>query len=391
MNADMTSYYQTIMEKIVLHKDFGIRNPVDIGVECGYSEEAVLKMLKKLSEKVEAKEKNNNLETEQNKYYFLFSRKENFYIVSVDIRDWSTQVVKKLSNYQHIGTLFDIKKNIFAKVDFDNRKTIEWENLETNQSVKFFTNSDIKKILLVENGIIALTSDQIILFKYDGSKIEKNISTYADVLLEEDEKIYSISEGLGDFYVFSPTLEVLKQKQYNFPYEYRNIITDYENGKLSWYLCKEEVHIFSSYSYYWKKYTESTINEISYNSNMSLSGKYSYAIRNCICGIRTKNYKLLQKKIYTADEKYEVCYFDRKLGEKSGAGQVVGIFDKDIFIGIGIHPNKYYGDSYANLLSESDLEIGGIDEHFGDAIIKIDLNNEREPVILPVDFSGIEE
>ena len=386
MKSDI-SFYNEMMKTICTHKDSGKRNPVDIGVECGYSEEEVLEMIKFLSG---AKEKSNDFEEEKKKYFFIFSRKGTFYIVSVDIRDWSTQVVKKLSDYNHIGTLFDIKKNIFARVDFHKQKIIKWENLETKEVGKFFTNSDIEKILIVKSGIIATTSDQIILFKYDGGKIEKNISTYADILLEEDEKIYSISESLGYFYVFSPTLEVLKQKQYNFPYEYRNIITDYENGKLSWYLCKQEVHIFSSYSYYWKKYTEDAINDISYNSSVSLSGKYSYEIRNSIRGIRTKNFKLLQKKIYTVDEKYEVCCFDRKLGGKSGAGQVVGVFDEDIFIGIAIHPNRQYGDRIAKTLSKSDLGNAGVDEHFGDAIIKIDLKNEREPVILPVDFSEIE-
>ena len=40
-----------IMRKIICHKDFGKRNPVDIGIECGYSEGDVMEMLRKLEEK----------------------------------------------------------------------------------------------------------------------------------------------------------------------------------------------------------------------------------------------------------------------------------------------------------------------------------------------------
>lgn len=40
-----------MMRKICSHKDFGKRNPVDIGIECGYSEGDVLEMLRKLEEK----------------------------------------------------------------------------------------------------------------------------------------------------------------------------------------------------------------------------------------------------------------------------------------------------------------------------------------------------
>ena len=48
-----SSEYKEIemMRKICTHKDFGKRNPVDIGIECGYSEDEVLQMLHKLEKK----------------------------------------------------------------------------------------------------------------------------------------------------------------------------------------------------------------------------------------------------------------------------------------------------------------------------------------------------
>ena len=45
------SEYKERMRKICTHKDFGKRNPVDIGIECGYSEDEVLQMLHKLEKK----------------------------------------------------------------------------------------------------------------------------------------------------------------------------------------------------------------------------------------------------------------------------------------------------------------------------------------------------
>ena len=48
-----SSEYKEIemMRKICCHKDFGRRNPVDIGIECGYLEVEVLQMLHKLEKK----------------------------------------------------------------------------------------------------------------------------------------------------------------------------------------------------------------------------------------------------------------------------------------------------------------------------------------------------
>ena len=40
--------YQAMLKTISAHKDFGKRNPVDIGIECGYTEEDVLGMIEML-------------------------------------------------------------------------------------------------------------------------------------------------------------------------------------------------------------------------------------------------------------------------------------------------------------------------------------------------------
>lgn len=39
------NFYQNMMEEIRRHQDFGKRNPVDIGIDCGYSEDDVMEMI----------------------------------------------------------------------------------------------------------------------------------------------------------------------------------------------------------------------------------------------------------------------------------------------------------------------------------------------------------
>lgn len=38
-------FYESILQEIRSHQDFGKRNPVDIGIECGYSEDDVMGMI----------------------------------------------------------------------------------------------------------------------------------------------------------------------------------------------------------------------------------------------------------------------------------------------------------------------------------------------------------
>ncbi len=51
----MKAYYRQILEDIANHEDFGKRNPVDIGNECGYPEEDVLEMIKIVQSEEEKK------------------------------------------------------------------------------------------------------------------------------------------------------------------------------------------------------------------------------------------------------------------------------------------------------------------------------------------------
>lgn len=66
-------YYMNIMKEISEYKDFGKRNPVDIGIDCGYTEEDVLgmiEMLRKMQDEEDGKRVTEKEDGEKGIYYF---------------------------------------------------------------------------------------------------------------------------------------------------------------------------------------------------------------------------------------------------------------------------------------------------------------------------------
>ena len=123
--TDKKEYYEKMMEEIGTHPDFGKRNPVDIGIECGYSEDDVMGMIHFLqglkgkqemkTEKGEGREKHYFLLRNHNAAYTGFFRrkrekKRDCYIVSVDINTWSAERIKGVEK----PVLFQIKGNIYG-------------------------------------------------------------------------------------------------------------------------------------------------------------------------------------------------------------------------------------------------------------------------------------
>ena len=66
---------EQMMRAITEHKDFGKRNPVDIGIECGYTEKEILDMIQKISGEQDIEKNKNDEKTERTKYYFLIEGK----------------------------------------------------------------------------------------------------------------------------------------------------------------------------------------------------------------------------------------------------------------------------------------------------------------------------
>ena len=370
--------YDQMGKEISEHKDFGKRNPVDIGMECGYPEEDVLEMLKMLSEKVDKKE----MKREQDKYYFMLQRGDKGFIVSVDINTWSAKVVKNIpgtniisANQWHIGK-WQIKNHIFVWTLERNKNFVQtesdgflyWENLETGDQVKISIDFKIQSLLITDNEIIVIPQyydrgDEIIGYGFDGSIRKKQIDYWGgDWLLEGKDKFYGISSQ-----------------------SICCIAKNFENQKELWDI---ESHVTANmsmvaagfdeddfYCYQWKKvstgllsfgnrYDRFTEGKGVETSISGFSSCYDISLQTMypLEGITTKNYQLFQRKICRRNDFSTICTFNRHLDiNNNNGGSVVGIYNKDIII--GVCEDKYRED----------------------ILMKIDLSKEKRPVALPIE------
>ncbi len=371
-------YYMNIMNAISEHKDFGKRNPVDIGIDCGYTEEDVLgmiEMLRKMQGEEDGKKATGEEKNNGNKYYFLLHQgyDEKAYIVSVDIDTWKVEIVKTVNKFNNI-TLFgdyiniwQIRKNIFvyviSHIDKEDGlivgKEVHWENLETGEQRKLLTDGNIQNLIIRESDVCIITENDIILWKDDGSVYKKEDAggfCSSDLLIEADDKIYIV--GSSSVYKLDNNLN--KQEIWSKYDLYRIGAVEYFNGKLSWYRYQENVHLFSSSSWSYEKHSEGE----GYFYSTDSTGFYAprlNASSGILVGVFSNNYRLLQDEIWSIDNKHKICSFKRKTSKDSNQGQVISIPEKDIFIGVGGNDREEY-------------------------LIKIDLRNERQAVTLPVEL-----
>ena len=371
-------YYMNIMNAISEHKDFGKRNAVDIGIDCGYTEEDVLgmiEMLRKMQGEEDGKKATGEEKNNGNKYYFLLHQgyDEKAYIVSVDIDTWKVEIVKTVNKFNNI-TLFgdyiniwQIRKNIFvyviSHIDKEDGlivgKEVHWENLETGEQRKLLTDGNIQNLIIRESDVCIITENDIILWKDDGSVYKKEDAggfCSSDLLIEADDKIYIV--GSSSVYKLDNNLN--KQEIWSKYDLYRIGAVEYFNGKLSWYRYQENVHLFSSSSWSYEKHSEGE----GYFYSTDSTGFYAprlNASSGILVGVFSNNYRLLQDEIWSIDNKHKICSFKRKTSKDSNQGQVISIPEKDIFIGVGGNDREEY-------------------------LIKIDLRNERQAVTLPVEL-----
>lgn len=375
--------YDLMIKEISEHKDFGKRNPVDIGVECGYSEKVVLEMLKKLSEKAEDKEKNNNLEAEQKEkgglkrkkrlyYFFIRKDKKGKYIVSVNRDNWKVEIIEKIKGYDDNWDKYDIRGNIFVRTrgGYNNQKTLLWENVETKETKKLLTDKEIDGLMILKEGVLVLTPDELLI--WDGEKItarkeNTEVSFYKPSIFETDGRIY-IAEDSYIYTIDSKLCGKLKRHEVikpstsglvTEPYQLQELGVD--EGKIFGYGSYER---YGSGFFNTNKYYVDSVLEL--NTRIEKQFPFCRDIRNhrssfsvLFRDFTTKNYGLLGTEIYSRKQMLSddwsvepVCIFERCLPRK----QVIAEYDKDTFI--------------------------ALDEN--DDIIKIDMRNEREPVVIPV-------
>lgn len=373
---------EQMMRAITEHKDFGKRNPVDIGIECGYSEKELLDMMEKICEEQEVGEYEDGGRT---KYYFLvegkFGEKKAPWIVSVDIHNWEAKTVKKMENYQYIGGRFCIKDNylvyqnssMFSIMnDNGDAKILYWENLETREKRKLLLDSNIRNFAFWNENIFVLTEDELLLWDTEKitRRIERDNYISGHTIVTTEEKLYIVNTST--IYEVNTDLSYRELWEgYDKAYDYRIGAVEYINNELIWYMYKENVHFFADNSWSYRKYRENKKSAYTTDSEGFYASKVGTDF-DPLKGVFTKNYRLLQKEIRTIDNKKKICDFPRKADSRSNQGQVVAIPDKDIFIGV---TSAKVGDFYGVTLKE-------------DAIIKIDLQEERNPEILPIKFES---
>lgn len=226
------NYYEKVMKEIAGHPDFGKRNPVDIGMECGYPEQDVLEMIQFLYD-VKGKQQVDGGASERTNYYFLLKKSGAFYIVSVNINTWKTKIVRKVTErFVH----FQIKGSIFAWTDGERR--LFWEDLESWHKGEFLSGTYIKSILIVEEGILAASWDAVIRFHFDGAKETLYWVHTGDhsMMLEGRENIYIVTYGGNDnSHIWSVNKEKFKTVKHVF-YDTSVSAVEYTEDGLCWYV-----------------------------------------------------------------------------------------------------------------------------------------------------------
>ena len=371
---EQKKYYMTMFKEISAHKDFGKRNPVDIGIERGYTEAEVLGMIQMLKE---SQNEEGGKETE-GVYYFFVRKERDKYIISVNCHTWEIGLIKKIDNFDENFGQYDLKGNIFVRTygnGRDGQKTLLWEDLKSGEKRKLLTDESIERLVILDSGILIVTDNDLQI--WDGKKILSR---------KENEKYFrssiNIIETEKDLYFYSTRSEMYSiDKELKGEYKTHEIEYPSTSGTVTQYphireLGVDEGKIFG-YGYY-ERYGHGFFNTnkvwidfpLKLNTGVEKVFHFDRDIKkHCykvVKNFTTKEYGLLGTEIYSReqmeseDKRYPnpVCYFKRNLESK----QVIANYDEDIFIG---------------LTKDDD-------------IIKIDLKNEREAVVLPVDLKTLQ-
>lgn len=359
----MDKKYEEMIRAIAKHRDFGKRNPVDISMDLGYSETESMNMIEYLKRDSKIEVENKDLQ------FFWLRNKEKRYIVTVDINTWETKVISEI--YGGDIETYSMEHNKFAYVRSDETKIIFWEDFVTGAKGKFLSDFDITTITALEDGIVAGDRGKMMKFNFDDTRSKvRQLGGWWSIkyFMEGKESLYMISEG--DIYQIDKKLEGESQMLvYRVPdlHELPGIGQDspwiVEVGENS-----EGLFGYFTYTIFGSGFFNTNIvhsnrkfvNGELMSADRSLDAYPGYVVKDVV----SKNYQLLGTRIYKENSTSyggltEICKFDRSMGSR----QIRVDFDRDIFIGVT-----------------------EIDDEDRTAIIKIDLQNERNAVILPVEF-----
>ena len=375
----VNEYYNEILTAISEHKDFGKRNPIDIGIELGYPEEDIMEMIRGISE--EEIEEDIDEDSKPNKYFLVSDDRFGTYILSLNIKNWNIQKVQELEKYDEVKGMFDIHGNLLVWQDKRTAsdyeaKYLQWENLETGEQNKILTDASIIKFKILKTGkILIITTDEIII--WDGKKDRKIYEPqYIEVcqegtIIEGKNCVYFLSQITSSIYKANKDWEITRI--WDGDKEAKGFVigvAEYIDDQLYWWCYSKVIDegiVFedeqSTSENKYRKYSERE----GYIDNKA-PGFYTEKINygeGVLEAIHTKNYRLMQNEIWSINNKHKLCDFvccpDL---ENNNLRQIISIKNKDIFIG---------------LTTEKDIF-----DFKESMFIKIDLRKEREVTKIPI-------
>lgn len=349
--------YNQIIKEIKEHKDCGKRNPVEIGMECGYEQGDIINALSLMSAEKD----------EEKKEHFILNNGD---VIEINLVNRKVKKIDKIYD----ASKAKVNYGILAWQDENNDKKLLWENLynhekgefllkETKSSEGFMLGlggfrSRIDNFFVLKDEIIIESSEKIYEVKYSGEIKEHRIEYDGIYVVVENEKYICM---VSNYRVYVPNKKSGKlEKIRNYSADDNKTICGLEcDGGEIYY------HIYdtSGFSNYYRKYT---IENNSVNEDEYLSGKFYDSLPigfapMAIELINTKNYKLHKNGIYKKGVSKAVWGSSENL---QFINQGKALYDEDIILGItgGFRGNKEPGVTW------------------------FDLNKRTSPVLLPVEY-----
>lgn len=166
-------YYLHILEEITNHADFQKKNPVDIGLECGYQEKEVEKaILMCYSIKQDYSNK-------EDIYYFVSKRGEtSIQVGKIDVVNWTVEYLKDIKGVRMSEDIVRMNGSLLAYVSMRSKKKIVWEDIATGRTGELYVSASVKDLMLLDNSVIAYVENRdkthnFVRVTYDG-KVEEH-------------------------------------------------------------------------------------------------------------------------------------------------------------------------------------------------------------------------
>lgn len=149
-------YYMQIVQTILRQEDAETKNPIDVGIECGYPEEDVREAIELLKDM----EKRRDNEVVQ----VIVHRQ----ILEVNTYDMTIKLVEELKD---VGFNEKVKNNIYVCTT-EGKLIARWKYLKTGKKGEYKSGKPIIGISIVNQDIILLLKDKIVKIKETGEQKE---------------------------------------------------------------------------------------------------------------------------------------------------------------------------------------------------------------------------